>query len=685
MKWTRTQILSLTGILVFCLIVFFPSLFNGFTNWDDPSYVTKNVFIRGFGIENWKAFFFSFHNGHYHPLTWISLAVDYAIGGNSPFVYHLGNLLLHLFNVTLVFALLMLLTENLLIAIVVSLLFAIHPDQVESVAWISERKTLLFAFFYLASLFYYIKHIKLGKNKYYYFALVLFILSVLAKTQAIVLVMLFFAVDYYFDIKPFSKKNLIRKGPYVVLALIFAVLTLFAQQASDSPATHLSLYDRFAYSSFALVSYIVKLFVPLHLSALYPYQSSPDLSGIYIFYIIASIFLLSNLIYFSIKSKKFAFGAAFFFVNIVMVLKFFDIPKGPYVMADRYMYLSSIGIFFLIALGINLIKKENLKRFSLVCVLFFVLLTSLISRERTGVWKNSINLWNNALSSYPDAIPALINRGNAYRDEKQYANALPDYNKAIQLNPLYFEAFLNRGYIYDMMGKADSAYLDYTKTILINPNSAEAYMNRANLLVKINQLDSALNDINHSISILPNNAKSLGIRSNIYFKQLKYTDALNDLNIAEKQSKDDDQLYYNRANIHAALGNFPQAIEDYNRAISINPHDENIWFNRANTRFRMQNYSEAYQDYSKVIQQRQKFTEAWAYRGNSLMMMGKYADAISDYNNAIKLSPNYGPTFLNRGIAKCESGNKAEGCDDMKKALSLGTVVAEKQLEKYCK
>ncbi len=191
MKWNRAQILSLSGILFFCLIIFFPSLFNGFTNWDDPAYVTKNSFIRGFGLENWKAFFFSFHNGHYHPLTWISLAIDYAIGGSSPLVYHLSNLLLHLLNVSLLFALIMLLTEDLIIAIIVSLLFAIHPLQVESLAWISERKTLLFAFFYLASLFYYIKHIKFGKSKYYYFALALFFLSVLAKTQAIVLLGLF--------------------------------------------------------------------------------------------------------------------------------------------------------------------------------------------------------------------------------------------------------------------------------------------------------------------------------------------------------------------------------------------------------------------------------------------------------------------------------------------------------------
>ncbi len=685
MKWNRAQILSLSGILFFCLIIFFPSLFNGFTNWDDPAYVTKNSFIRGFGLENWKAFFFSFHNGHYHPLTWISLAIDYAIGGSSPLVYHLSNLLLHLLNVSLLFALIMLLTEDLIIAIIVSLLFAIHPLQVESLAWISERKTLLFAFFYLASLFYYIKHIKFGKSKYYYFALALFFLSVLAKTQAIVLLGLFFAVEYLLHTKPFSSKSLINKLPFIVLTLVFGVLTLFAQQASEAPSTHLGLYERLAYSSFAFVTYVVKLFIPLHLSAIYPYQATSTLSGIYVFYIISAPILLATIIYFSIKSRKFAFGAVFFFLNIVMLLKFFDVPKGPYLMADRYMYLSSIGIFYLIALGVSMISKENFKRMGLVRVLFFVLINSAISTARVSVWKNSINLWNNALATYPDAIPALINRGNAYRDAKQYENALADYNKAVQINPQYFEVFLNRGYVYDVIGKVDSAFLDYSQTILLNPKSAEAYLNRANLLVKINQLDSALLDINRSISISANNPKAYSIRSTIYFKQNKLNDALLDLNLAEKQIKDDDQLYYNRANIEAALGNLPLAIEDYNRAISINPTDENIWFNRATTHFRMRTYPEAYQDYSKAIQIRNKFPEAWAYRGNASIMMGKYADAISDYNNAILLSPNNGPSYVNRGIAKCESGNKNAGCDDMRKALSLGTIVAQKQLDKYCK
>ena len=199
----RSPLLWLAGVLVLTYIAFFPSIKNGFTNWDDNVYVAENSLITKLSGDHVKQIFNTANSvsNNYHPLAILSLALDYKISGYNPKTYHITNLLFHLLNTALVFWFIFLLSgKKVHAATITALFFGIHPMHVESVAWISERKDVLYVFFFMAGLIAYYKYISIsGKNKVflYVFVLLLFLLSVLSKAMAVVFPMVLLLIDYY--------------------------------------------------------------------------------------------------------------------------------------------------------------------------------------------------------------------------------------------------------------------------------------------------------------------------------------------------------------------------------------------------------------------------------------------------------------------------------------------------------
>src|SRR6187399_1866970 len=224
----RSFSLWLLGVLVITGICLFPMLNNGFTNWDDDVYVINNLVIK---TPDWKAIFFRPSAYNYHPLTMLTLAFNYAISGMEPFSYHFVNWLLHILNTSLVFLFIYKISgRKIFVAAFTSLIFGIHPMHIESVAWISERKDVLYASFFLLALLQYWHFLETGKRPNFLYCFSFFILSLLSKPAAIILPFVLLLLDYWHG-RSFTWKLWVEKIPFLIFSLLLGLITIKVQSA----------------------------------------------------------------------------------------------------------------------------------------------------------------------------------------------------------------------------------------------------------------------------------------------------------------------------------------------------------------------------------------------------------------------------------------------------------------------
>ena len=243
----KDKILCLIFLIVsMTAIVYYPSLNNGFINWDDNEYVGANMNIRSISWENIKDNFTSPYYGNYIPFTTLTYAVEYRLAKLNPRAYHATNLILHLFNCMLVFWFIYLFCGKEYVALIVALLFGIHPLHVESVAWVSERKDVLYSFFFLSSLISYTRYLKEKKVSYWSLSLLLFAASCLSKPMAVTLPLVLFLIDYLLHQKV-EIKTLLLKIPFISISLIFGIISLLTQYGARTQ-------DRRIYFPFLVIS-----------------------------------------------------------------------------------------------------------------------------------------------------------------------------------------------------------------------------------------------------------------------------------------------------------------------------------------------------------------------------------------------------------------------------------------------
>lgn len=270
-KLVVQQLLFILGLTA---VAFLPVLKGEFLNWDDNQYVYENAMIRSFA--NLKQLITEPLQGNYHPLTMLSLAFNYAVSEYNPWSYHLLNFVLHLLNTFLVYRLALKLSkQNYLIAFVTSLIFGVHPMHVESVAWVAERKDVLYSFFFLLGLNSYVKHLETKLKSDYLFSILWLALSLISKPAAVVFPLAMLTIDLFFKRK-LSVALIIEKIPHFVLALIMGLLTFHAQTTIGATETiaHFSLQNRFFFGCYSFMMYFLKFILPINQTPFYPYPST---------------------------------------------------------------------------------------------------------------------------------------------------------------------------------------------------------------------------------------------------------------------------------------------------------------------------------------------------------------------------------------------------------------------------
>ena len=609
------------------LMVFLPALQNEFINWDDDYYVYANQYIQSplRNVTKWA--FFHFYIDNWHPLTWISHAIDYTVWGLNPLGHHLTNNLLHALNTFLVVFLSVGLIgydrrretteglsgpffdekEILIAGAATGLLFGIHPLHVESVAWISERKDVLSALFFCLSILSYIRYASCMENRgravteffnrYYFLTFLFFICALLSKPMVVTLPAVLLILDWY----PFQRIHSLRtfgtalkeKIPFLVLSSAVSLVTILAQSGAIKPLEAASFPTRMIMSSKAIVSYLGKMVLPLGLVPFYPYPAHVSLLSLkYLLPVLAVIVITLTCIILLVRSRKVWLAVwGYFIVTLLPVLGLIQV--GNQSMADRYTYLPGLGPFLVLGLAaalgyrkLDLLKQWGLRKEFIGGVLSILLVVSLsfLTAMQITVWKNSLSFWDYVIDNTAEQLPfAYCNRGIAYELAGKYDLAIKDLDAALVLQPKYPIALHSRGRVYFAKGMHARAIEDFTKAITLKPDYFEAFNSR-------------------------------GVTYGQY-------------------------------------GLLAKATQDFDRAIALKPD----------------------------------YYEALSNRGFSLMLQGQYDKAVESYNSAIMLDGNRAAAYIRRAQVMLKMGKDRDAASDLRKGCELGSETACVELEKLVK
>ena len=617
--WTQPAMLwGIAALLLFTAVSYLPSLSAQLTNWDDNLYVTDDLLIRQVSVSNLVQVATRPVAFNYHPLTVWSLQANYLAGGLDPWPYHATNLLLHLLNVVLVFQLLRMLGRGSAEATLAgALMFAVHPMHVESVAWVSERKDVLCAFFLLLMSLAWLRGLRdrAHRWRWYFAALGSCVLALLSKPAAIVAPALLLALDYL-ERRPFTVRSAaLEKLPFVALSILFGIITLRIQ--AESLAVHalqvLKPTDKLLVASYGLMMYLIKFLVPLRLSAFYPY---PDLTKPWpVAFLVAPVVVaavIAATIWSARRTRIVPGGMLVFAAVLAPVLQLVSV--GLAVMADRYSSVAQVGLVLIVTAGYEKLLRRWTGRPDRVHALrTAVVLTGLtfavLTWQRCQVWQTSETLWTDVITKHPTWGSAYVSRGADRISRGDLVGAQRDLDRAVALAPHDYQAYYNRGLLDQRRNDLPRAVEDYTLAIAADGARAEAWINRA------------------------------GIQSS----QARY----------------------------------PEAIADYSRAIALDPSDSEIWFNRAATHFRAGSFRPALADYERGLQINPSRPEERFYLGVCQYRLGAYQAAVDAYDRAITLDSAQGRYFLYRALSLAALHRRAEAANDAREAMALGQTVDE--------
>ncbi|MFC1856160.1 tetratricopeptide repeat protein [Thermodesulfobacteriota bacterium] len=516
----RKWILICSLALVLVSVILYKDVVDyDFVNLDDETYVYENLNIREINAKNLKTIFLEPYFVNYQPLAIMSYAFDYKFSELNAKGFHLTNVIIHVINAILVLFLLHLITGNVIFSLTIALIFAVHPVQVETVAWISERKGLLCTLFYLLSFMSYIKFSRGSKKGFYILSIILLILALLAKPMAVTLPLILILYDYYEN--KLCRKKLIEKVPFFIISIAFSLLVFFIQKNEGSVATSelMSFSQNILMAFYNVGFYIDKLMLPRNLSVFYAH--STPFSYISLKALIGQGMIVACILYlvnFKRINRGVNFGILFFLISLLPIIRL--VPIGATYAADRYMYVPMLGLFF--ALGMIIISFQKARpeskvraRAFFVIIPIFIVCLSMAAVSQTKVWKNSYTLWSKVVAIGDPSDNAYLGLGKFHSSKEEYGEAVKYFLKVEKsTSPLWREmALFNLGLCYFKMKNYDEsrAHLltltkDYPETIAVS--SSDIYMLLARTSAFMNFLDDADKYFKRSLGFNPKNVRA---------------------------------------------------------------------------------------------------------------------------------------------------------------------------------
>ena len=523
----------LAAVAVFSIILTFQM-----TGVDDHAATVENPVVRDFSL---TALFSHFNLGMYAPLTWLGYAMAYPFGGAdgaNPWSYHLLSLLVHLYSTWLVTRLLLRLQVQRNVAVLTALLFAVHPIQVESVAWIAGFSTPLFSMLSLLAAHFWLDYAHEGKGAARNgLAIIVFIAACLAKSAAVTLPLMLLVLDAWKTGKWLDRSRLLQYIPLFAISLFFGGLTIYSRTQANMVigVSDLSYtwWERLVLVAYTPVFYWAKMLWPLHLNIYYSFdKAGGSLPWYYFTAPIVWVAVLGAAWKYRRQAPYLLVGLAFFMANIVVTLPF--APMGQFELrADHYNYLAAIGIFYLLLEGSRQLAATRGRGWATTVTGIWVAFCVVLGFIQVRTWKDTLTVVSNAIDHgfYQQGMMYFA-RGVEYGDLRRPQEAIKDFTSAIELKPDMKDAYKFRGSLYAQAGQIDLAQKDLEKYLEYDPADVVTWNNMAMIYMRKNQLDKSLAAFTKAIELKPDAAIS----------------------------------WQNRARIHQMMGNAEKANEDIRKA-----------------------------------------------------------------------------------------------------------------------
>jgi len=713
---TSIAVLCAAVAIILTAAVFFPSLSNDFVGWDDPVDLLDNDTVKSLSITNIKKMFTEEHGGYFCPLVPLSYAIEYRFFGLNPFVYHLTNYILNLLCVAMVFLFIYKLTQKVLPAFITAIFFGVHPMHVESVAWVAERKDLLCAVFYLAALIFYTLYLSREEKRYYIYCLAAGVLAFMSKPMAVTLPFILLLLDYYRG-RAIKGKAIVEKAPLFALAAATVPVTIYFQQVRET--LHygtLTLGAKGYFLSKVLFFYLWKLAVPLNLSVLYPYHNvGPGHLAEIKYYVLFLAFVVFLVVYSMKYTRKIVFGAVFFLVTILPVLKI--VGMGSVFAADRYVYLPSIGIFFILGILVDRLTRGNsvqwtIARYSAGCfILLWVAALSVLTWKRCEVWENTGTLFMDAARKYPGIATPYNNIGVYLLNKGEYDEAAGYFRRALEVSPGHRNAIDNLMLVLELKREARESTLPPTRAQLENIEDIAREIEFLNETGKrqgtAGNYDAAIGLFNRAVELDPNYAETYNNLGYVYFikgdmdfaeeyfkKALEadpgHESARANLEIVARQKKIMKVNDLNARGIRKGLeGDMDGAAVLFEEAIAVDPANAESYNNMGYLYSLKEDYARAESYFKKALEmdpaharaganlaevsrlRRLKTAVALNEQGREKGIAGDIDGAILLFEKAVEAAPGYADTYNNLGYEYYLKGDGAAAESYFRKALEL--------------
>ena len=640
------------------LVCYWPATRHHFINLDDQQYIVGNFHVTQ-GL-TWTGMAWAFgtdYASNWHPLTWISHMLDCSLFGLNPAGHHLMGLLFHVANTLLLFVLLKQTTGALWRSAFVAALFAWHPLHVESVAWASERKDVLSAFFWMLTLLAYSHYVRRPGRARYGLAWLLFALGLMCKPMLVTLPFVLLLMDFW----PLQRAGPVarwvrEKIPFLTLSLAASIVTYSAQKAGGAVQSlqNLALRWRIANAILAYGGYLSKTVWPANLSPIYPYPHLPwpVAETIVVAFLLTA---LSGLFLFLAKRHPYLPVGWFWFLGtLVPAIGFVQV--GPQSMADRYMYLPSIGLFILLVWGLDdFVGSWKFKRPALASAGALALAGCVaITAFQLQFWRDGVSLFQRAVQLAPDNALAQNFLGKAFEEQDRSGEALDSYFESVRLDPHNPAGQFNLGTALLTCGRLDEAARHLALALQDSPGYGMAHNNMGVLLVKQGRWTEAGHHFVEAIRADPDNPRAYFNLGTVFLNLAKYDEAIEQFSKALRLQPDYVMARFNLALALVNAGRNSQAqpyldevLPQFAEAVHRDPTNAEYRFNFGLALLEQNKPSDAEEQFARALQLGRDDAATHYRLALALEQQRKSKEAIAQFRAALRLKSDF-PEVLNR-------------------------------------
>jgi protein O-mannosyl-transferase len=559
-------------LAVVTLALYNPVNRHPFVNYDDDRYVTENAHIRqGLTGDTFKWALTSTEQANWHPLTWMSHALDVSLFRLNPAGHHFTSILLHAINVMLLFLMLIWSTKRIGPSLFVAALFALHPINVESVAWVAERKNVLCTFFFLLTLWAYGWYVERPGWKRYLAVALLFAAGLASKPMVITLPFVLLLLDYWPLARARSWSRLAgEKLPLLALSAGSALITMRAQQAGGAMRTT-AFMPRLANALYAYAMYLWKMMWPSRLAPMYPYPGDALGAGPVVLAVLV-LTAITAVVWRFREHRYLLTGWLWFLGTLVPVIGLVQV--GDAAMADRYAYIPLIGVFVMFAFGAaDLAKRVKPGVWPAVPAVVALIALAAMTNRQIDYWRNNAELWTHTLAVTQNNFIGEDNLGGALILEGKEDKARLHFAAAARINPRDAMSRSNLGTYFQTHNQPRQAVAEYESAVVLTSDPgllAQTYANLGAAYRALGEDTHAHESFVHALRLNPNQSSAwlgLGLLAR---KESDIAEAVSDLS-RSLELQPTAQGYFELGRTLAQSGRIPEALDSYRRALQLAP------------------------------------------------------------------------------------------------------------------